>query len=46
MTIMPKSKHFFNTLDEVQDYVTSSCVAALLRYYNHERPHQANKVHL
>ncbi len=26
MTIMPKSKHFFNTLDEVQDYVTSGSV--------------------
>ena len=37
------SKHLFDTLDEVQDYATNSCVAVLLRHYNHERPHQANK---
>lgn len=36
------SKHLFDTLDEVQDYATNSCVAVLLRHYNHERPHQAN----
>ena len=37
------SKHLFDTLEEVQDYAMSSCVAVLLRHYNHERPHQANK---
>jgi putative transposase len=37
------SKHLFDTLDEVQDYATNSCVAVLLRHYNHKRPHQANK---
>ena len=32
------SKHLFNSIEEVQDYATK-----WIWFYNHERPHKANK---